>query len=78
VQIYQGEKDRAYDFKSVFLRKYPDYKVYVLFKTPDFRVRVGDFRTRSEAIKLKYLIEKDFPNSFIVEDFINFPALKTD
>lgn len=78
VQIYQGEKDRAYDFKSVFLRKYPDYKVYVLFKTPDFRVRIGDFRTRSEAIKLKYLIEKDFPNSFIVEDFINFPALKTD
>jgi hypothetical protein len=78
VQIYQGEKDRAYDFKSEFLRKYPEYKVYVLFKTPDFRVRIGDFRTRSEAIKLKNLIEKDFPNSFIVEDFINFPELKTD
>ncbi|MDA3816248.1 MAG: SPOR domain-containing protein [Prolixibacteraceae bacterium] len=78
VQIFQGEKDEAYSYKSEFLKGYPDYKVYVLFKTPDFRVRVGDFRSRSETIKLKYLIEKDFPNSFIVEDFINFPELKTN
>ena len=78
VQIYQGEKDKAYSFKSEFLREYSGFNVYVLFKTPDFRVRVGDFRTRSEAIKLKYLIEKDFPNSFIVEDIINFPKLKNE
>lgn len=78
VQVYQGDKDRAYETKAEFLRNHPDYDVYVLFKTPDFRVRVGDCRTRSEAIKIKYLIEKDFPNSFIVEDIINFPKLKTE
>ena len=79
VQIYQGtKKDYAYQLKSSFLAKYPDYKVYVLFQTPDFRVRIGDFRNRSEAIKLKYLIEKDFPNPFIVEDNINFPELIND
>ncbi len=78
VQIYQGEKNKAYDYKSEFLKSYPNYNVYVLFKTPDFRVRVGDFRSRSEAIKLKKIIGKDFPGSFIVEDKINFPRLKTN
>jgi hypothetical protein len=76
VQIFQGTKDQAYQLKSKFLSKYTEYKVYVLFQTPDFKVRIGDFRSRSEAIKLKYLIESDFPNPFIVEDIINFPELK--
>lgn len=76
LQIYQGtKKDYAYQLKARFLSKFPDYKVYVLFQTPEFRVRIGDFRSRSEAIKLKYLIEKDFPNPFIVEDNINFPDI---
>lgn len=76
VQIYQGSKDRAYQLKSNFLKKYPGYEVYVKFQTPDFRVRIGDFRYRSEALKLKYLIEKDFPNPYLVDDVINFPDLK--
>lgn len=76
VQIYQGTKrDYANQLRSRFLSKFPEYNVYILFQTPDFRVRIGDFRNRSEAIKLKYLIEKDFLNPFIVEDNINFPDL---
>ncbi|MDA3881334.1 MAG: SPOR domain-containing protein [Prolixibacteraceae bacterium] len=78
VQIFQGEKDKAYGLKARFLQSYPDYEAHILFKTPDFRVRVGDCRSRSEAIKIKYLIEKNFPNAFVVEDVINYPKLKTD
>lgn len=73
VQIYQGNKERSYQLKSSFLSKYPDYEVYIIFQTPDFRVRIGDFRSRSEALKLKQKIEKDFPNPFIVNDVVNFP-----
>lgn len=75
VQIYQGNKAGADKQRALFLDKYPDLKVYVKFLTPDFRVRIGDFRNKSEAIKLKYVIIKDFPNPFIVEDNINFPDL---
>lgn len=75
VQIYQGNKDEAYQIKSRFLSFYPNLSVYVLFQTPDFKVRIGDFRTRSEAIRLKYEIKNKFPNPFIVEDIINFPEL---
>jgi hypothetical protein len=76
LQLFQGSKDEAYQIKSNFLKKYPNYQVYVLFQTPDFKVRVGDFRNRTETIHLKYSIEKDFPNPFIVEDVINFPELE--
>ena len=75
LQIYQGKKDEAYQIKARFLSFYPNQRIYVTFQTPDFKVRVGDFRTRSEAINLKYEIKNNFPNPFIVEDIINFPEL---
>jgi hypothetical protein len=78
VQIYQGPKDGADRVYSKFLAYYPDYKIYKIFTGPDFKVRVGDCRERSEAIYLKYLIEKEFPNPMIVEDVINFPELKKE
>ena len=79
LQIFQGtSREKASQLKSKFLAKYPDQKIYILFQTPDFKVRIGDFRTRSEAIHLQYLIDKDFPNSLIVEDVINFPELKKE
>jgi hypothetical protein len=73
VQIFQGDKDNAYQMKSRFIAKYDSIKVYVLFQSPDFKVRLGDFRNRSEAIKLKYQIEEDFPDAyiFIVDDIVN-------
>ncbi|HOO83918.1 MAG TPA: SPOR domain-containing protein [Prolixibacteraceae bacterium] len=78
VQIFQGSMDEAYRVKAKFLSTYPDFpekSVHVKFLTPDFRVRLGDFRNRSEAINLKYKIITDFPNPFIVEDIIDFPEI---
>lgn len=75
VQIYKGGKKEADKIRTNFLRAYPDLDVYLIFQTPDFRVRVGDFRTRSEAIKIEHQIEKKFPNPIIVDDIINFPKL---
>lgn len=78
VQIFQGTMDDAYRMKAKFLSLYPEFpekNVHVKFLTPDFRVRIGDFRNRSEAINLKYKIITDFPNPFIVEDIIEFPEI---
>jgi hypothetical protein len=75
VQIFTGKKDDAYNLKSRFLAKYPDYEVHIRFISPDFYVRVGDCRSRSEAIKLKFIIQKEYPDPFIVEDLIELPKL---
>lgn len=70
VQIYQGNKETAYQYKARFISRYENIKVNVLFQSPDFKVRVGNFRTRSEALKIKQLIQNDFPATFVVEDIV--------
>ena len=63
------------DSKAVFLSKYPDMDAYVIYQTPNFKVRVGDFRTKLEASKFLNEVKKDFPGAFIVKDEINLPKL---
>ncbi len=70
-------KEQALNKKKEFLSKYPDYDVHVKFTAPNFRVRVGDFRTKNEALKLHKQIQNDYPGAFIVPDIIDFPLLKT-
>jgi hypothetical protein len=58
-----------------FLQKYEDIKTYFNFDSPFYRLYVGDFRTRSEAMKYLKKIERDYPDAFIVRSKINYPAL---
>jgi hypothetical protein len=57
--------------------KYPELKYYTQFALPNYyKVRVGNFRTKTEATKLYLLISKAFPDAYIVPDIINFPDTK--
>lgn len=69
-------KQRALKKKVEFLSIYPDNTVHVLYNSPNFRVRVGDFRTKNEALKLYREIKATYPVAFIVTDKIDFPSLK--
>ncbi len=71
-------RELAMETKTDFLRKYPDVNAYISFLSPNFKVRVGDFRTKNEAIKLKNTIRRDYPNAFVVKDIIQFPELYTE
>ncbi|MEN8116725.1 MAG: SPOR domain-containing protein [Bacteroidota bacterium] len=68
--------EKARKAKVDFLSKYHDYPVNIKFVAPNFRVRVGDFRTKNEALKLYKKIQADYPAAFIVPDIIDFPLLK--
>ena len=39
------------DQKVKFLSKYPEHEVHIKYDAPNFKVRVGDFRTKNEALK---------------------------
>ena len=68
-----NSRERAEKYRTAFLSKYPKYSAYLTFKEPNFRVRVGDFRTRSEARGFREKIAMDFPQSFVVKDEVKFP-----
>ena len=65
-----GAKEEHQRLKARFLTLYPGIDAYNSYDEPFFKIYVGDFRTRSEALKLMDKIERNFPNPFIVEDFI--------
>ena len=68
-------KDNAFKAKSKFLQNYPDEEALVTFIAPDWVVYVGNFRSRTDAFRLKKQIESFFPNAFIVEQQIKFREL---
>ena len=47
---------------------------YRSYQNPFFKVTVGDFRTRSEAVELLEKIKGDFPSAFVVKEKINYPV----
>ena len=75
VQIFFGDRSEAQEMRGEFIRKNPDVKAYISYLAPNFRLRVGDFRTRIECEKFKHEINRSFPGSYIVKDKIELPKL---
>lgn len=61
-----------------FESMYHDVKAYRTYANPYFKVTVGDFRTRSEAMELLTRIKPLFPSAFIVKEPISFPVVDKD
>jgi hypothetical protein len=77
VQIYfGGVRPKASEVKLDFSGKHSDVPSYISYTAPNFKVRVGDFRTRLEAVKFMKSIEGQYPTIFIVPDEIALPPLK--
>ena len=79
VQIFfesgNNSKSRAYNKKGLFMTMYPGTGVYLMFQSPYYKVRVGDFRSRMDAEGFKQKLMGEFPDAFVVKDEINFPEL---
>ncbi len=77
VQIFFGSnRQAAYSAQTKFRDQYPEFRTYISYTEPNFRVQAGDFRTRLEAEKLKNELIKAFSSLFIISGKINPP--KTD
>ncbi len=78
VQLFFGGRTEAQDARVEFLRKHPVTGAYISYLAPNFRLRVGDFRSRIESEKFKNEIARDFPGSYIVKDHIELPQLRKE
>lgn len=79
LQLYSGSgttaRQEANSLRAEFLSKYPDIPAYVVYQAPNFKVRVGDYRTELEAIWLQRELEYKFPGGFVVKDLVKYPIL---
>ena len=77
IQIYFNEnKSIALGQKANFLSQHDDHKAYLDYMAPNYRVRVGNFRTKLEAEKLKQELLSNYPTCIVIEDVIALPTLK--
>jgi len=76
VQIYFGnDRTKAQELRSEFLQLFPSTPAYLVYHQPNFKVRVGDFRTRLEAIGFLNKISGSYQSAFIVPDDVKLPDL---
>jgi hypothetical protein len=83
IQIYSSSnrnaKDESSKAQADFINKFKNIHSYQLFAKPAYwKIRVGDFRTKAEATKIFLLISKEFPDVYLVPDFIYFPDLNKE
>lgn len=69
----QTARVQSEEVEKLFLENFPHYPVYRTYTNPYFKVAAGDFRTRTDAVKVLKEIAAVFPNAFVIRDVINFP-----
>jgi fatty acid-binding protein DegV len=76
VQIFSvsgvNSRNRANQMKEEFLKKFPDDDVYIVYHSPSYKVRLGDFRTKLDALRYLQTIKAEYPFAFVVVDKIEF------
>lgn len=71
VIVYSGiNREDANKVKEKIYKRFPDIDVYMTYKQPSFKVKVGDFFTRLEAQKMYNQLRNNFPNVLVIEDEI--------
>ncbi len=75
VQVYfSNDRKKAYAMKDKVVKLHPEYsnEVYVVYQSPNYKVRVGNYIKELEAKPLERLLAKSFENVFIVRDKVRY------
>ena len=75
--IFKAQKEEILPYQIKFTNLYPEIPVQIAFDSPNYKLTVGNFRTRNEALKIKYQISKNFPGAYPVPIIID-PDLLED
>lgn len=78
VQIFFGTgqtaRSRASRIKQNFLFRFgTNYDAYLDYDPPYFKVKVGDFRTKAEALNFEKKLSPYFKSTWIIQDKVNYP-----
>ena len=66
IQLDNGFETAIKTTRSKFKLEFPKMKTYILFESPDWKVQVGDYKTRLEADKVLNEIKIKFPAAIVV------------
>ncbi len=64
-------RDKSYETQNKVRYSYGQYRTYLTYKSPYFKLRVGDFTDKLVAYRFLQQIRDKFPGSFMVEEAVN-------
>lgn len=64
--ISTNKRDLAMEVRSVLLKEYPDYKTYMSYQAPNFKVHFGNFKTYRDADKIRMEISRFFSTNILI------------
>ncbi len=65
IQVYNGNRSGAEKTRSEFRNTFSDWPTSMKFETPNYKIWIGNFKTRLEADRALLKIKKKFNNAFI-------------
>ena len=66
-------RSRSEMIENTLKEQYPGIGVYRSFESPNYKVTVGDFRSKEEALKIYMSLKSIYPTAFIIRESINYP-----
>jgi hypothetical protein len=74
-----NNRELANKTKADLLMRFPMHKSYLMYQTPFFKVRIGNFKDRGSAEDLKKQLRAMFPTGvYIIPDIIEYKITKED
>lgn len=76
--VRQAENLRA-EFNTWLDEEASEYNAnsYILFRQPYYRLHVGDFKSRADAIEFAQVVKRKFPDAWVVFDTIDPNSITT-
>lgn len=71
VQIFAGSnRSEAYAIQARFRNQHADMDTYITYAEPNYRVKVGDFRSRAQANEFMSTIRSQYKSVFVFQEDI--------
>jgi len=67
-----NSKNSIENIAEQFKQQFPEIPFFITYAEPNFRLRVGNFRTKIEAYQALQKISLTFTGSFVLKDQIDF------
>lgn len=66
IQIYYGSEKECYEIKDEFSSLFPDIPTSIIFSTPQWKLQIGNYRTRLEADHEMVSIKEEYPAAIVL------------
>lgn len=66
IQLYNGFETEAKKIRARFRIRYPNVSTYLVYNSPEWKIQVGDYKTRLEADKALLNLKNRFRGAIVI------------